>query len=86
MLSALPVSCVGERRPLMQLLRQRAQRRVVSVTRDQELFTLLGDIAEKAGAIFRAIIALRCESRQVRDRAVVSTTAGDRHLSALVTS
>jgi hypothetical protein len=25
-------------------------------------------------------MALRCESRQVRDRAVVSTTAGDRHL------
>ncbi len=84
MLSAVPASCVGERRPLIQLIHQRAQRRVVSVTRDQELFTLLGGIAEKAGAIFRAIIALRRESRQVRDRAVVQPLPATDTLVAMV--
>jgi hypothetical protein len=81
MLSAVPASCVGERRPLIQLLHQRAQRRVVSVTRDQELFTLLGGIAEKAGAIFRAIIALRLRITPSSRSRSCSTTAGDRHLS-----
>ena len=42
----------------MQLLQQRAQRRVEPVTRDQELFALLGGIAEEASPSLRAIVAL----------------------------